>query len=234
MIECTDENIYYNVRKKANCGKRKCRTQRRSKFKRFVFFLFLAVTVIGLYLHVNGPVYRLITDICADYAESCAISSVNSAVALSLSDKEQYSDFITVERNNAGDISFMSVNSHKINSVSRTVSLSAEALLKSALQDGVPIPIAAFTGFKFAAGYGKPVRYFAVNVVSVNCVFDGQFTSVGINQTLHSLYVIVTCSVDVEFLLKKERVECASEILISESVLVGKVPEVYLNGSLFG
>lgn len=229
MIECTDEFIYYSNSKL----KRLKRCKKRSRVRRFFTFIVLLSVIIGLYIHINGAVYGLITDICADYAEARAVSSVNSAVALSLSDGEQYSDFITVEHNNSGDITFMSVNSQKVNSLSRSVTIAVEALLKSELEKGVPIPIMAFMGLKFASGFGREIRYSAITVSSVNCRFDGKFTSVGINQTLHSLYVTVVCKVNVEFLYKKAQTETVSEILICESVLVGKVPEIYLNGALF-
>ena len=128
----------------------------------------------------------------------------------------------------------MSSNAVKINSISRTVCDNTEKFLTKKLKEGIPVPVFAFTGIKLASGYGPAVRYDAITVVGVNSDFCGKFTSAGINQTLHSLYINVTCKVDIEFLYKKRSFDCSSSILVSEAVLIGKVPEVYLNGALFG
>ena len=183
--------------------------------------------------HINNGVFALVSGVCEDYAYSAALSSINKAVMTSLSDEVKYTDLIHIEKNKNGDISLMSSDALKINTISRSVAENTEKLFKEKLKDGVPVPLFAFTGVKLASGYGPEIKYYAITVVGVNCKFDGTFTSVGINQTLHSLYITVECRIDIEFLYKKKSAVCSSDILVSEAVLVGNVPEVYLNGGLF-
>ncbi len=228
MIECTDEYIYYKTFK---CKNRKSRKKR---FKRFFVFTVILVLTGYIFYHVNGAVFNLVSEICEDYSYSVALSSINEAVMDSLNDEIKYSDIIKIEKNSSGDISLISSDSLKINTISRQITEKSEKLLTEKLRDGIPVPVFAFTGIKLASGYGPAVQYDAITVVGVNCAFNGKFTSVGINQTLHSLYITVTCKVDIEFLNKKRSFDCSSDVLVSEAVLVGKVPEVYLNGSLLG
>lgn len=231
MIECTDECIYYETFGNRNCNNRKSRKKR---LKRFFIFTIILIVIGYLFYYVNGTVFNLVSEICEDYTYSVALSSINKAVIYSLSDELKYSDIIKVEKNSSGDISLISSDSVKINSISRQITENTEKILTEKLRDGIPVPVFAFTGIKLASGYGPTVQYDAITVVGVNCSFGGKFTSVGINQTLHSLYITVTCKVDIEFLNKKRSFDCSSEVLVSEAVLVGNVPEVYLNGSLLG
>lgn len=192
------------------------------------------ILCVGILIyHVNGAVFTLVSGICEDYAYSASLSSINQAVITSLNEELKYSDLIRIEKNNDGDISLMSADALKINSISRAVAEKTEDLLKGKLADGIPVPLFAFTGIKLASGFGPSVNYYAITVVGVNCGFDGKFSSVGINQTLHSLYIKVNCKVDIEFLYKKQSFDCVSEVLVSEAVLIGKVPETYLKGALF-
>lgn len=228
MIDCTNEYIYYKTFRIKN------RKSRKTRLKRFFVFL-LVILIFGYsFYHINGAVFNLVSEICEDYTYSTALSSINKAVMISLSDEIKYSDLIKVEKNNNGEITLMSSDAVKINYISRTVSENTEKLLTDKLKNGIPVPVFAFTGIKLASGYGPAVQYDAITVVGVNSDFNGRFMSVGINQTLHSLYINVTCKVDIEFLYKKRSFDCSSSILVSEAVLVGKVPEVYLNGALFG
>lgn len=225
MIECTEENIYYETFRVKN--------RKRRKVKRFLIFTVIILCVGVVFYHVNGAVFTLVSGICEDYAYSASLSSINEAVITSLNQELKYSDLIKIEKNNDGDISLMSADALKINSISRTVAGKTEEILKKKLSNGIPVPLFAFTGIKLASGFGPIVDYYAITVVGANCGFDSKFASVGINQTLHSLYIKVDCKVDIEFLYKKRSFDCASEVLVSEAVLVGKVPETYLKGALF-
>lgn len=227
MIECTDENIYYKTFRVKN------RSHRKSKVKRFFVSVIVLILLGCLIFHINNGVFNLVFAVCEDYAYSAALSSINKSVMASIQDEVKYTDLIHVEKNKNGDISFMSSDALKINTISRIVAENTEKLLNDKLKEGVPVPLFAFTGIKLASGYGPEIKYYAITVVGVNCKFDGNFTSVGINQTLHSLYISVECKIDIEFLYKKKSTACSSNILISEAVLIGSVPEVYLNGGLF-
>ena len=227
MIECTGEKIYYKTFRVKN------RFNRKSKVKRFFVVLAVLIVLGGLFFYVNNGVFNLVADVCEDYSYSVALSSINKAVMTSVQDEVKYADIIHIEKNKNGDISLMSSDALKINTISRTVAENTEKFVKEKIKDGVPVPLFAFTGIKLASGLGPEIKYYAITVVGVNCKFDGKFTSVGINQTLHSLYLSVECKIDIEFLYRKKSMVCASDVLISEAVLVGSVPDVYLNGGLF-
>ena len=193
----------------------------------------ILIVIGAVFFHINNGVFDLVANVCEDHVRSVALSSINNAVVSSFNEELKYADLVRIEKNKNGDITLMSADALKINSISRRVAESAEQILNEKLKGGVPIPLFAFTGIKLASGFGPMIKYYAITVVGVNCKFDGKFTSVGINQTLHSLYITVECCADIEFLFKKRHVVCSSDILVSEAVLVGSVPEVYLNGGLF-
>ncbi len=220
MIECTENYIWYKKRKK-------------KPFKRFFSFILVFAIIAGIILYYNLIVLKQIFGICADYTYAHSIEAVNSAVLLSLESDVKYSDLITVEKNSSGDIVLMTTNSLKVNSINREVASATSSLLKHNLSNGIPIPLLAFTGVSFLSGYGSDVNLKIINNVSVLCDFSSKFTSVGINQTLHSIYLNVDSMVNIKVLFNNYQEKCTSQILISETILVGKVPDIYLKDGVF-
>lgn len=221
MIECTSENIWYKKRK-------------RTKFKSFIAFFLSFIIVVLVFLYYKYVISTQICNICTSYAFSYASEAANYAVSNTLQDKLSYNELIEVQKNANGDIVLMSANSQKINQINRNVANITSENLKNKLNSGVPVPILAFTGLDVISGLGRQVYLKAVNVASVICDFNSTFNSVGINQTLHSIYIDVLVKVEINFPLNKTTVQNSSTILISETVLIGKVPEIYLSGKIFG
>ncbi|MBE5734275.1 MAG: sporulation protein YunB [Clostridiales bacterium] len=219
MIECTDKYIWYTKKNK-------------KKNKRLFVFFIVFLIIAGFFLYYKSIVSKQIYSICSDYAKSYSITATNDAVLISLSNNLKYSDLIYVEKNTTGDIVLITANSHKINALSREIVYNTKNLLLNQLKKGVPIPFFAFTGIGFLSGYGNNVDYKVLSVSKVDCDFKSEFKSVGINQTLHSIYVEVLSDVKIEVPLMSKSDITTSKILICESVLIGKVPEIYLGGGI--
>lgn len=222
MIECTENYIYYKHKKR-----------KKKSFKRFFSFIIVFTIIVSVYLYYSKVICKQIFNICAEYSYSVCTESVNSAVLFSLENKLEYSDLIIVEKNEVGDIVYMSTNSLKINKINRNIASSTLALIKDKIKEGVNVPFFAFTGISVLSGYGQNVKVKIVNNVSVVCDFSSKFTSVGINQTLHSIYIDVISQVSMHVPFNNHKAISKTSILIGESVLVGKVPDIYLKDGLF-
>lgn len=224
MIECTEAYIYYN-------DKRKAKKRRKIRYNRlFIFIVVIAALGIAFY-NANNASFDLVFRICESETEKSALNSINKAINFTLSDEIKYSDLISVKHDNNGDVSLMTANSFKVNSLCRAVAEKTEEELTAELKDGCKVPILAFTGLKWFSGMGFKVDYKAIRIGAVNCEFISDFSSVGINQTLHALFFRINCEITVGFLYKNKTTTVSSDVLIGQSVLVGKVPEVYLNGN---
>ena len=220
MIECSTDYIWYKKRRKLH-------------FKKLSTFLILFLIFLGLFLYYKFLVVKQIYKVCSDYVFSYSAESINFALLESLSVTNKYSDLIYVEKNSNGDITLLNTNSYKVNLVSNEIAIKTKEKLKEKLSEGVPIPLLTFSGIELLAGYGPHVNYKTINVASVSCNFVSEFTSTGINQTLHSIYINVESNVEIESLFNKNNQKFNTKILVSEAVLIGKIPEIYLNSKIF-
>ena len=222
MIEVTERRIYGCIPKyKRRLGVR---------VKRKIFALFIAGIMFCGYLYARSAVFELIAEVCYDSLYATTVSAVNTAVIDSVDDSELFKKLVLVEKNTAGEVVMISYDSVKVNELSRKVAEKTERILENKTKNGTPVPFFAFTGIRLLSGYGFPVYYKSIKISSVDCGFNGGFKGAGINQTLHSLYLEIICRFSVEFLSEVKKAEIYSTVLIGETVIVGKIPEIYLNG----
>lgn len=218
MIECTEKKI--KIRKKMR------------KKHIFPFLLILLIIAVN-YCYLHFFIAEVLADVCKEQASVYCAQSVNDAVLLSTTESVAYSDLVNVEKNNDGEITIISVNSLKVNSISQSIVKNTRLELQSFLDDGIPIPSFAFSGINLLSGYGAKVNFKSISIANVKCEFSSEFRSVGINQTLHSIYAIIDSEITVNIPLNKKTENIVHEVLLSESVIVGKVPQTYLNGDIF-
>ena len=94
-------------------------------------------------------------------------------------------------------------------------------------EENFDIRLGSFTGSKLLSGSGPKIKIRIQTDGNVQTELKSEFTSTGINQTLHRLYINVICTTIVytPFSNTKETVE--SKILLAEAVIVGKIPDTY-------
>ncbi len=218
MIECTSDYIYKKKRRK------------KKNLWRFIA-LILIIILLG-YLYNRFVVSSNLARVCLEYTSSKGVESVTNAVIFSL-DKDVYSDIITIEKNNDGDVSLITTNSYNINKISREIITKTTSNMSDIIKKGVPIPCFAFTGIGILSGLGKKVYFKSITIAKVDCEFSSSFKSVGVNQTLHSIYADVKIDIDINFQIEHKSQSVSSSVLLCESVIVGKVPDTYLNGKIF-
>ena len=218
MIECSNENIYF---------------KKRPKNKKILSVFLFVFIIIGGFFYYRTVVVENIFNICKNKVFESSNDCVNKAILAVFDQEINYDDFIDVEKNQLGEIVLIKANSYKINTVNKQIVSVTKTNLENKLKEGVEIPFMAFTGLKLFSGYGKIINFKALTVDSVTSEFESKFESVGINQTLHSIYVKVQCEINLHTAGKEKREIIETRVLISESILVGKVPEVYINGKLF-
>lgn len=160
--------------------------------------------------------------------------AVNDAIYYTLSDRIRYEDLVTVTKDDEGEIVAITSNAFQINRIARDTAYMSQQNLKSMSEDGIEVPLGAFTGVEAWAGFGPKVNIKIIPISNVECRFVSEFEAAGINQTKHSVYLEIVA--DISIILPSETSNFASltEVLICESVLVGKVPSTYLQTDIFG
>ena len=211
---------------------RRKRTLRKWKIVAVLLAIVLLIVVLLVYFQRN--VTRVLISISEATMRSCTTVAVNDAVYYTLSDEMRYEDLVTITRNDAGEIIAVSANALKINKIARDTASISQSNLKNLSLNGIPVPLGALTGIEALAGLGPSIQFRIIPVSSVSCAFSSIFESVGINQTKHSIYLNVIADISIVMPSKTDNFAVTTDILVGESVIIGKVPDTYLQSDIFG
>ena len=208
---------------------------KRTRKQKIIFALVaVAAGILLLFIHFQKNVTRVLISISEATMRASTTVAVNDAVYYTLSDEMRYEDLVTVLRNEEGDIVSFSANPLKINKIARDTASISQSNLKNLSLNGIPIPLGALTGIEAFAGLGPSISFRIIPVSSVSCGFSSAFESVGINQTKHSIYLNVIADISIVMPTRTKNFAVTTQILVGESVIVGHVPDTFLQSDVFG
>ncbi len=213
---------------------RKKKKRRFGKRRILTIFLAVAITAVLLFIYFQRNVTRVLISISEATMRASTTIAVNDAVYYTLSDEMRYEDLVTITRNEQGEIVAFAANPLKINKIARDTASISQSNLKNLSLNGIPIPLGALTGIEAFAGLGPSIHFRIIPVSSVSCDFTSTFESVGINQTKHSIFLNVVADISIVMPSRTENFAVVTEILVGESVVVGQVPDAYLQSDIFG
>lgn len=172
-------------------------------------------------------------DISTQIAVSDAIDvvtvNVNSAINEIMNEGDYSGDyFVDFQKTELGEVSAISCNMARINALS---SLILERVVGSTSSSTltVGIPAGNLSGISLLMGRGPKVPVKIVMMTSSRVEFNNNIITAGINQTKHQINLEVIVDVDILVPWGTESTQVISEVLIADTVVVGKVPETYLN-----
>lgn len=212
---------------------KKVKKHRRKKKIIAVVLAILTVAVV-LFVYFQRNVTRVLISISEATMRASTTIAVNDAVYYTLSDEMRYEDLVNINRDEAGNIVSVGANPLKINKIARDTASISQSNLKNLSLNGIPIPLGALTGIEAFAGLGPSIHFRIIPVSSVSCGFSSSFESVGINQTKHSIYLNVIADISIVMPSRTENFAVVTDILVGESVIVGSIPDTYLQSDIFG
>lgn len=192
----------------------------------FLLFLILVIIAVVLYTHfvvsplvnnvVKAKVYALSSEVVADTAEVFKESP------------EFFLEFVSYETNSEGYVTIVNGNSYNINQANFLVQREVQRRLAKLSNTTVGVPVGAFLGSTLlAAKETAEVGIAIIPIGSVQCEFCSEFLSKGVNQTLHRLYINVITTITLALPLKNVSIETENQIFISETLIVGQIPDTY-------
>ena len=202
------------------------RLTKRRKFA-LVFALAFAALMI-FYLPIAGYLSDLMSRYGISYVRDSLMTQIHDAITAEMSEGDYpYDYFVTLDKDAAGNITALKSNMAHINTLSSSL-IGGIVDIATAGDFNIKIPFGNLTGVNILSGRGPMIPIKIVMLTSSTANFRNNFSSAGINQTKHE--VMVEVSVDVDILVPWDtiRTTVVTEILVAETVVVGRVPDTYL------
>ena len=153
----------------------------------------------------------------------------NEAIAKQMADGIiQYDRIVYFEKDLQGRITALKTNMNEVNRLKTDILniINDEILALDTSRIGIPIGSLFLPEIFSGKGPSIPVDILAIR--NSDAMFTSHFSQAGINQTLHQLNMEVSVDVAVLVLAKTENFTVTSEVVVAETVIVGDVPQTYL------
>ncbi|MBQ2713410.1 MAG: sporulation protein YunB [Clostridia bacterium] len=155
----------------------------------------------------------------------------NSVLNIVSNEENLFDELVKYTYSNENKISLISVSSIKANLLARQITNHAQTQLDSVTSTGVEIHLGAFTGITVLASWGPLVKVGLSPIGTVTATFKSEFVSAGINQTVHKIFINLQSSVFVVLPTSSPKIDAHTEVLITETLVVGEIPSTYLQSS---
>ena len=184
--------------------------------------LILLVTLRSKYRHV-------IRDLAQTSVMNSTSDLTNDAIAKQIAaGNVAYDRIVFFEKDLDGRITALKTNMSEVNHLKTDILsiINDEILAMDTSNLGIPIGSLFLPELFSGKGPAIPVRILSIR--NSDAIFTGSFSQAGINQTLHRLIMEVTVDVAVLVLGETSSFCVTSEVVVAETVIVGQVPQTYL------
>ena len=206
----------------------KCKSKKKKRL--VVFLIIISLILFGVFLYINIYVNPIIIQTNQAVIKATTINVINDSVSSSIS-KDNFDDLLQIHYDNDGNITAITANSLLANRLNNTIINDCQTALSDIKKLNFSVPLGTFSGIKLLNGVGPSVSIKMMPVGNVETKFFSEFSSQGINQTNHKLYLNINANISVLLPGIDTSIKVKTQILLCESVIVGKVPQVYLGNN---
>ena len=161
--------------------------------------------------------------------EYIAVLAMNNAVSQILGGNIKYTDLTDVLTDKNGKITMIQYNTILINTLARETSTLAQNEIRSLGAEGISVPLGSATKSKLLSGRGPDIDVKIIPVGSVSTDFTDEFRQAGINQTRHRIFLSLQTQVRIVVPLGSNVIKVSTKVPIAETIIVGDVPDSYVN-----
>lgn len=207
-----------NIKSKKNDSK---------KIRKLYFTIILyGITAITSW-YILKSIDPIFEGLCTAKALSIATDITNKKSSEVLA-KYNYKDTVEILKGEEGKNNILKTDIVTINEIASDIAVEIQNALNEIGKEYIEIPIGALTGNKYLAGFGPKVKIKIIPTGDIATDIKTEFKGVGINQTVYRIYLNLECNVSILSSYKTMNQTIKNQVLLVETVVVGEVPETYL------
>lgn len=193
-----------------------------------LLILLLAAVMILFFLFRNKYL-TVITTLAQTQVKNATSDLINDAIDKQIRDGIiQYDRMVYFEKDLEGKITALKTNMSEVNRLKTDLLNLINDEILSMDSDHLGIPLGSFFVPEIFAGKGPEIPVQILTIRNSEADFFSEFSQAGINQTLQKLNMQVSVDVAVLVLGKVNNFTISSHVVIAETVIVGQVPEMFL------
>lgn len=197
----------------------------KSKTLKILTIIMTVILICKLILNYVEPVFE---SMCEEKAKSMATIITNQQSTIVMNEY-QYEQLYSIEKDDNGNIVIIKANIVPLNNMMSDLAEKVQNEFNKLEKTTIEIPVGSLTGSYMFSGIGPNIPIQVAIMGNIDTEVKSEFIEQGINQTLHRLYVILTCKMKILTPIKNFEREITNQVIIAEHVILGDIPDSYYN-----
>lgn len=203
------------------------RRRYRKKGRRVLAVLVLAAVGAALFA-ASRQMHRVFMEYAANVCEDSAIQEINNLMQDEVfSDPETYENMVILERDSENHVTALRTDVIAIGQIKAELVNGLFDRLEDLEQTTVEVPLGSVFAPNFFSGMGPVVDVGMAGLTQMEAEFVSAFSSAGINQTRHNIIIEIHAGFRILTPFGGEDREIVSRYPVTDTVIVGTVPERY-------
>ncbi len=199
------------------------------RYRKYIFIIiscFMAGLTVFLLLDARlRPFVRNTATVQAqNYAATVAGAAVPDVLHKAGAD---YSSLVEIVRDASGNIVSIQTDAMRINQIKSGINTAVASALSNLDGKELGVPLGSLTGLALLNGRGPRLNVIISLTGSAQTQFINEFSSAGVNQTRHQIFLKTTVTLLIVFPTATVTTAYTMNMLVAETIIVGKVPLAY-------
>lgn len=196
-----------------------------------VIYLAFLILIIISFILIDYRIKQSVLALARSKAQLKTVELINMIVNEKVVANIQYQDIFNVHKDDQGSIVLLQANTVGINQIITQTTHEISKSLQHVSDDTIKIPLGQILGFDVLAAYGPKMNVKIIPVGEVNVSIRNTFEEAGINQSRHLIYFEINTKMRIAVPFLNDEINIAATVPLAETIIVGKVPETYINMS---
>lgn len=194
--------------------------------KKYLIILLLLLLVIIFGSLIRKIAYPTFENLCKNRAIALAAKILNDETDITMKDYS-YEDLVKVEKDNEGNVQLIDINIFVLNDIISHITENTQDEILKNRREELEIRLGALLGSKLFAGIGPKIEIKIDTVSNFSNSLKSEFYSVGINQSIHRIYLELSCEMSIITPINNIEETVRNQVLLVESIIVGETPDSY-------
>ncbi len=194
--------------------------------KSIILIAFFSI-LLGLAMFIRSA-YPVFKSSCETAASSKGNKIINDEI-YKVMKEYTYNDLIRIDKDINGKITLIEANSVDINEITSRINANIQREFDKIPQITVFINMGTVTGVSMLKNLEPKFEMELESAGNISSIVRTEFKSVGINQTHHKIYLKIDARVGILTPFSAFGKDINTEVLISEAIIIGEVPDTYYN-----
>ncbi len=193
---------------------------------------YFTVILLSITIFTSSYILKSIDPIFEGLCKSKALSiatDITNRKATEVLAKYDYKKTVEIQKSEDGKNNILATDVVLLNEIISDMAVAIQEELEKNSTQYIEMPIGALTGNQYFAGFGPRIKIRIIPAGDIITDIRTEFKAAGINQTVYRIYVNIECNVNILTPYKTINNKINNQIMLIETVIVGDVPETYLN-----